>query len=262
MIYRIKRDRDYENFARIVFEGDISVEVREAMIANGITFYGYGGCWSAVGKTDDEIHGIISEASKNVKDRKPMSKEEEKALEAEYMVWIMKGEKERWRKYYKDHIGVLVRLTDGSIYNIEKPSIETRFCFGESGYDMDDAIRMADVARKSEAYFKSENLKKFREMINILARKEVDGYRSDRYLVWVGPSYDPVYGKDKIVSIHCGHPINWDGISEIKGVSEEDRERLLEGYRKAYAKFEKRLDAYLKRYGLSKIHSWTYWRDA
>lgn len=38
-----------------------------------------------------------------------------------------------------------------------------------------------------------------------------------------------------------------------------DRARLLEACKMQRAKLEKRLHAYLKRYGLSKIKKWTYW---
>ena len=41
----------------------------------------------------------------------------------------------------------------------------------------------------------------------------------------------------------------------------EDREKLREAYRTERGVFAARLDAYLRRYGLSKIHTWTYWAD-
>ena len=54
----------------------------------------------------------------------------------------------------------------------------------------------------------------------------------------------------------------WEWEKTRDEISEEDRERLYEGYVKLCNDFEKRLRTYLKRYGLTKVHSWTYWRDA
>ena len=41
----------------------------------------------------------------------------------------------------------------------------------------------------------------------------------------------------------------------------EDREKLREAYRTERGEFAARLDAYLKRYGLSKVETWTYWLE-
>lgn len=41
-------------------------------------------------------------------------------------------------------------------------------------------------------------------------------------------------------------------------VNKEDRQNLIEKTKEEKAKFVKRLNAYLKRFGLSKVHSWTY----
>lgn len=52
------------------------------------------------------------------------------------------------------------------------------------------------------------------------------------------------------VPMHYGNPVM---------MNDTDRARLLEACKMQRAKFEKRLQAYLKRYGLSKIKKWTYW---
>jgi hypothetical protein len=43
---------------------------------------------------------------------------------------------------------------------------------------------------------------------------------------------------------------------------DEDRLAILEGLKREREKFDKRLQTYLKRYGTSKIRTWTYWADA
>jgi len=42
----------------------------------------------------------------------------------------------------------------------------------------------------------------------------------------------------------------------------DERKAIIKGLRWGRAQFEKRLNTYLKRYGVSKIHTWTYWADA
>ena len=258
MIYEIIRETEAPTLVALRFTGDVPVEVREALLGAGFRWIYYTGFWTALDRDDEGIRVMISEAEKNVRERPAMSKAKEAELKAEYMARISVDENERWQKYYEKEIGTLVRLTDGRILNIEKPRIETSFCFGESGYDADDAAHMAWVAKNREGYFRRENLKGLKEMIDILSRSVREGYYGDEK-VWVSDKYR---NKPGIAQLNIGDVWGRRGDSEIVEVSEEDRERILEGYRKAYAAFEKRINAYLKRYGLSKVHSWTYWRDA
>ncbi len=258
MVYMIARDEQFGSTVEVRFVGDVPVEIREALIGAGFSWLNYKGAWAAIDKDDDFIRNLIETAEKTVKPRPVMTKEEEKALRAEYMERIMAGETEHWRKYYEGEIGVLVRLEDGRILNIGKPRIETRFCFGESGYDYDEAQAAADRAATSENYFRMQNLSKYQETIDILSRKPRTDYKYWEN-VWVAEKY---FNKPGIVSMHIGPMWGRNGEKEHEKVSEEDRERLLEGYRKAYAAFEKRINTYLKRYGMSKVVTWTYWRDA
>ena len=48
---------------------------------------------------------------------------------------------------------------------------------------------------------------------------------------------------------------------EYKLLADTDKQRLIAGYNHALTLREKRCRAYLKRYGLSKIHISTYWMD-
>ena len=44
-------------------------------------------------------------------------------------------------------------------------------------------------------------------------------------------------------------------------LSKSDIQKILNILAEELQKFAKRLNTYLKRYGLSKVHSWSYWRD-
>jgi len=249
------------NMVLIRFEDHVPVEIREALIGAGFDYEWISRAWSGLECPDEKIDRIIN--SVVVHDRPAMTKDEENALNDEYVRREMAygwRDVKKWEKFFRERIGAVVKLTDGTIVNIERPSIETRFCYGESGYDMDQAVDAAERARTCESYFRWCNLRGLAEVIRILERRpdESDGF----------------------IYRHCIHVTRdsrmRDGIADVslvgawddrhgrptEEVSEEDRERLLEGYRKVYASFEKRINTYLKRYGLSKVVSWTYWRDA
>ena len=165
-------------------------------------------------------------------------------------------------KYWKKEAGVVVRLTNGGYFCVEKSRIETRFCFGYStdytGHEHSDAEATRAAFAKSGEAFKNANLEALNETIEGLERgKNSNGTRSP-YLTRV--SY---YGEDRPLNVW---QINWayrwemaeKGIKELDG---EDKQIILGALRAERTNFEKRLDTYLKKYGTSKLHTWTYWRD-
>lgn len=157
----------------------------------------------------------------------------------------------------------IVELENGDILAISKPRIEKNFCFGysDSRYDTEDFDRandMADHARKSQDYFIEQNMKGIDDMIALLEGKD-----SNRWVfkVCIPYSGQPMYSKLK--AIHQYH--RWDESEYAKHFPElagEDLRRVIEGYKVVKADFEKRLNTYLKRYGMSKVKAWSYWRDA
>lgn len=179
---------------------------------------------------------------------------------------------QRWIDYHKKQLLLLAVLPNGDFLPIDKRPIETRFCFGESGYDADEASAQAQTARTSEAYFKRENLKPFADMINELETGDFVPYLTTKY--WSGKA-------DEIKSLHfcrtsevcesfggsCflaeigGKEVTYQG-QKRRYLTEEEKAVIVSAYKEALKKHEKKVDAYLKRYGLSKVYSWTYWRDA
>ena len=166
----------------------------------------------------------------------------------------------------------LVELFNGMIVEIEKQGIETRFCFGYSdwyGPTDDEAYEMARHAAKSEEYFVQENMREFNRVLENLNK----------------------HGRECFVVLFCNHPpvvgMGFKRISDVleavggsayledlKGrtidvgrdgkwyiCTDKDVEALKAGYERAAAAHEKKCRAYLKRYGMSKVRTWTYWRD-
>lgn len=171
------------------------------------------------------------------------------------------GSNEDMIKYSIRKAARLVLLDNGSLVRIEKPTIKKDFCFGYSlsthnTESYDKANEMAEVAIANEEYFVRENLK---DMLEI--REKLTGHSRD-------------YGNNLIYP--CVYP-NAEGVEEVSSLlfrkewdireggytklSENEIEVFIEAYDLEIEAFQKRLTAYLKRYGLSKINSWSYWRD-
>lgn len=155
-------------------------------------------------------------------------------------------------------VAYIVELENGDIIAIDKPRIEKDFCFGysDSRYDTKDydrANNMADHAKTSTDYFIKENLKDINRTINNLEGK-------NKY--YTGIQYTGQSNNSKLKALYqfrFDDEIDESIYNRLEG---ENRQRVIEGYKIVKANFEKRLNTYLKRYGLSKVNTWSYWRDA
>lgn len=155
----------------------------------------------------------------------------------------------------------IVELSSGDILALEKPTIKKDFCFGysDSRYDTEDYDRAnaaAAHAATSQDYFLSENLHDIENEIDRLESNEPNSW--DYYLCV------PYYGQPQNSQLKAIKTFyRWDQhAAQYTLLSGEDRARVAEGYKVVKADFEKRLHNYLKRYGLSKVQSWSYWQDA
>lgn len=176
-------------------------------------------------------------------------------------------------------VSTVAVLPNGKIIPVDKQSIKKDFCFGESGYDYDDAQRMAHHARTSEDYFREKNMAYFNEWLKDL-REAVNGGH-DYMLVIYDRAYTGQTDDCKIASatwVRLGDIIEACGgsayLAELAGraikyrgqdcriATKEELQLILKAYEDATKAHEKRVNAYLKRFGTSKVHSWTYWRDA
>lgn len=151
----------------------------------------------------------------------------------------------------------IVPLSNNKYISIDKPRIETSFCFGysDSKYDTEDFDRanaMAAYARKSEEYFIKENLKQIENKIKLLD--------DDKYCCVLRNHY---YGQPDDTEYKSLNFIRWYEEKKATDIelTEADKETIKEAYKIELEVFKKRLNTYLKRYGTSKIKSWSYWRD-
>lgn len=148
--------------------------------------------------------------------------------------------------YGKKNIGA-VRANGGYIL-IPKPDIENKFCFRDEGEDYEAYKEIIKTEKTLECYFLSENLDKVDSKIKLLeecARLFVSlPYDYNGQVSW----YEGLWGEKR-------------NESDVE-MPAELRDELIEAYKVSRSLFEKRLKNYLKRYGTSHIHTWTYWADA
>ena len=184
-------------------------------------------------------------------------KAEQQALKARYAALLAA---EVWKDqkmvdYCVKKTARIVELSDGALICIEKPTIKTRFCFGyhANGYcteEISTADAAAAHAAKSQEYFKTENLKTVDDMLKALENSEAG----------IRPQYTGSPEGTKISELVFPEP--WGPLPPgYRRLLSEDREKLREAYRTERGVFAARLDAYLRRYGLSKVETWTYWLE-
>lgn len=152
----------------------------------------------------------------------------------------------------------------GYVAGIDRPNIRTHFCFGY-GYcgvsteeDYRDAARMADHASRSEDYFIEKNLEELNKYIEDLEGSDYTVYVSGNCtdsgsLVWINFCHGY-----EVEQLRSWAKKNNQVFLEL---SEGERKEIAGYYGIEKDRFTKRLKTYLKRYGLSKVQSWTYLVD-
>lgn len=182
----------------------------------------------------------------------------QKALREQYRAaLIAAGDSEHDADFHLSTAYVVVKFDNGLFLNIRKPAIEKRFCFGYSlsAHDSESYDRAGDMAEKAEQdtqYFMAENLRDLKGSLEKCLDTRFPMVFAHRYRhdCMIDVLYFPFL------------PDDWDDTSKYPQLSNTDRALLVEGYKKAIVLHTKRLQTYLKRYGLSKVRTWTYWQDA
>lgn len=153
-------------------------------------------------------------------------------------------------KHFEKTTSEYVVLDNGCCLILEKQHIEKNFCFGYY-YDRCEVEGCEEVAKNDVEYFLEKNRRNLYK-------------KHDKYIAL------QCYGKGKIYSyvpleeyqdVERKGELFWYGDREPYFLNDSENERLNNAIDKANAKFEKRLQTYLKKYGLSKVNTWTYWAN-
>ena len=156
--------------------------------------------------------------------------------------------KENMRKYFNNTISQIVELKNGSLVCFDKPKIETRFCFGYNELDHEDYENTQNACSNfTESGFLNENLKELYHNLKLLKNENI-------YIIRQYPSYNTLckdWINEKTLNDY------YSNVESIK-LDEDDIKILIEAQKEEIEKFKKRLNVYLKKYGTSKLRTWTY----
>ena len=197
----------------------------------------------------------------------------QKELKEKYMniikteVW---QDSERMQEYARKQCDYVVELSNGKIIDIEKPRIKKDFCFGMGMYatytqeEFEAAEDLAENARTNVEYFINENMKQITEKIGYL-KEALDGKKE----VYTYVHYSGQPDNSELVTYSCvglsdtpeWAPYRWGNLKAVNKLSSDDIQVLIDGLEEVGKKFMKRLNTYLKKYGLEKLNVWTYCRD-
>jgi hypothetical protein len=195
---------------------------------------------------------------------------EQKELKQKYMniicteVW---PDSKKMQDYASKKANYIVELDNNDIYVIDKPRIETSFCFGFGMYgadmtnDQERAEHCAHNAATNRDYFMQENLKDIERKLEQLRDSDYEGYKYCAYSGMNNDSKLKSYTLCKYWDNPEQQPYKWNRLVALEKMTQEERDALIKGFETVKEMFTKRLNTYLKKYGLSKINTWTYLRD-
>lgn len=177
---------------------------------------------------------------------------------------------EHMQEYARKECAQVVELSNGNIIDIEKPRIKKDFCFGMGMYatyteeEFEAAEGLAAKAKNDVNYFIEENMKQITEKIENLKKCLSGNKECYTFIKYYGQPITSDLMGYKCVSIGNNpefFPIMWDRLDAVRKLSNEDIQRIIEGLEEVAKSFMKRLNTYLKKYGLEKLNVWTYCRD-
>lgn len=151
-----------------------------------------------------------------------------------------------------------VVFESGLVFIFDKPTIQKDFCFGyrlspEDSNEYDNANNMCSHVKNDNGnYFKEKNLEEFENLKKLLQ----SGKTFYAVISYSGNNIN-------ICSIYDERTteLYYKNCRKEK-LSKTDIDNLIDMINVEEKKFEKRLNTYLKRYGTSKLHTWSYWVDA
>lgn len=154
------------------------------------------------------------------------------------------GEKRGDLEYYKSRFSTGIRFPEG-VYLFEKPRIENDFCFRDEGPEYDYYKELCNNKKLLEEHFIAHNMEQVREPKEGETMYIIKDSWSTDGRVFIRWANYPYSANDQIV----------------REATEREKQEYRLQLRAVRAEFGKRVDRYLKRFGTSKLHIWSYWAD-
>ena len=158
-------------------------------------------------------------------------------------------------KYYMGKLSGAVELENGGVFVFEKPVIDTYFCYGygqcgmSTEEDYQSARAMSEAALQKENFI-ANNFDKYSHSMGIDFNDGETYYATSPYR---RSSYF------KVLTRWCHLQYADDQNATL--ITERDKTNLKAEYERQCEMFRKRLETYWKRYGASKLKTWTYLVD-
>ena len=171
-------------------------------------------------------------------------------LKKEYeKVWTTeKGTSEQMVDYCMKKIALCLKTEDGYFYILEKKKLNTEFFISEgSNRSIDEALTICKEIKTKEDFFIEDNLRNINRLINTIKNNKNNLFFAE------------MYKNSKIVAITT---TKYDILNKENRKLTPDEEievlKICEKYKELQTK---KINSYLKRFGLSKIKANTYWCD-
>ena len=184
---------------------------------------------------------------------------------------------EKDKKYYSKEYSYVLKIDNKYYLPIEKSRLKKDFCFGygQNGISTDEEYEIArdnaNYADTSEKYFIEKNLEEINRRIAQLKYffmdfgKDWQAESEYRYKYNIDFT-DKVYLLDTYNHKYIQYMILDDEKKQyyqliIREATKEEIQAILVALEEEKKDFTKRLNTYLKKYGTSKVRTWTYLRD-
>lgn len=164
-------------------------------------------------------------------------------------IWTTeKGINEEMVNYCINKIALYLKTKDGYFYILEKEKLNTKFWISEgSNRDIKEALIICDEIKTTEDFFIEENLSKINHLINTINNNKNNLFFAE------------MYKNSKIVAITT---TKYDVLNkENRKLTPNEEIEVLKICEKYKELQTKKINSYLKRFGLSKIKANTYFGD-
>ncbi len=165
---------------------------------------------------------------------------------------------------------VAVRLEGGEILAIHQTSLRTEFWHHDEGPDYERHLQITKDKQTMTDYFFQKNLEDLNEFVEAFEGKSSRGTYKYLWLAnWNEPDCNSWSLRWSNINPESVNARSFLDTTEqrmydsglYRGLSDNDKQRLMTAYNLAIVKRAKRCQTWLKRYGVEKLHFDTYWAD-